>query len=39
VKQENGAELAQRKPPRMNPPDNVIEELLNLAGKREVPVA
>ena len=38
-KQENGSELAQRRPPRMNAPDNVVEELLGLAGKRMVHVA
>jgi len=38
-KQENGSELAQRRPPRMNAPDNVVEELLELEGKRIVGVA
>lgn len=38
-KQENGSELAQRRPPRMNAPDNVVEELLSLGGKRMVSVA
>ncbi len=38
-KQENGSELAQRRPPRMNAPDNIVEEILSLGGKRMVPVA
>ncbi len=38
-KQENGSELAQRRPPRMNTPDGVVEELLGLEGKRMVHVA
>ena len=38
-KQENGSELAQRRPPRMNTPDDVVEELLILGGKRMVHVA
>jgi hypothetical protein len=38
-KQENGSELAKRRPPRMNAPDNVVEELLGLAGRQIVPVA
>jgi hypothetical protein len=38
-KQENGSELAKRRPPRMNAPDNVVEELLGLAGRRIVLVA
>ncbi len=38
-KQENGSELAQRRPPRMNATDNVVEELLSLGGRRMVPVA
>jgi len=39
AKQENGSELAQRRPPRMNAPDNVVEEILSLGGRRMVPVA
>ena len=37
-KQENGSALAQRRPPRMNAPDSVVEELLILGGKQVVPV-
>ena len=39
VKQESGSGLAQRRPPRMNAPDSVVEELLSLGGRRRVPVA
>jgi hypothetical protein len=39
VKKENGLELARRKPPRMNPPGNIVAELLKLAGKSMAPVA
>lgn len=35
-KQENGSELARRRPPRMNAPDDVIVELLKLEGERMV---
>ena len=35
-KKEYGAELLQRKPPRMNAPDEVIRELLYLSNTREV---
>lgn len=33
-KREAGAELPQRKPPRMNAPDNIITELIRLGGKQ-----
>ena len=39
VKKESGLELAQRKPPRMNPPDDIFDELLKLAGKSMASVA
>ncbi len=39
VKKDKGVELAQRKPPRMNPPDNIVDELLKLAGESLVSVA
>jgi hypothetical protein len=34
-----GAELMQRKPPRMNAPDEIITELLYLSNAREVIMA
>jgi hypothetical protein len=38
-KQENGLELAQRRPPRMGAPDDIVQELINLGSKQPVPVA
>ncbi len=38
-RQENGSELAQRRPPRMNASEAVIEELLSLGGRQPVIVA
>lgn len=38
-KQESGSELAQRRPPRMNAPDNVVQEIISLGSKHKVPVA
>ena len=32
-KKEAGAELIQRKPPRMNAPDDIIQEVIRLGGK------
>ena len=37
-KQENGAELAQSKPPKMNASDNVIRELASTVGKETASV-
>ena len=38
-RQSRGAALALRRPPRMNPPDEVIEELMEAGEKQMVPVA
>ncbi len=38
-KQENGLELAQSRPPRMNASDEIIGELISLANRQPVPVA
>jgi len=38
-RKESGSELAQRKPPRMNASDEIIEELIGSADRQEVPVA
>jgi hypothetical protein len=38
-KQENGAQLAQRRPPRMNAPDNVVAELLCVRERHKVSAA
>jgi len=38
-RQENGSELAQRRPPRMSASDDIIQELINLGSKQPVPVA
>jgi hypothetical protein len=36
---DSGAELFQRKPPRMNTPDDIIRELLRISDTQGVPVA
>jgi len=38
VKKESGAELHQRRPPRMNASDDIIRELVHLDSKQKVPV-
>ncbi len=38
-RQENGSELAQMRPPRMNASDEIIRELINLGSGQPVPVA
>ena len=38
-RKEGGLELAQRKPPRMNASDEIIEELIGSGDRQEVPVA
>jgi hypothetical protein len=38
-RQGNGAELAQRRPPRMSASDDIIQELINLGSRQSVPVA
>ena len=38
-RKESGSELAQRKPPRMNASDEIIEELIISGERQEVPVA